>query len=155
MAYYSTSELEAMSGRKEVQIEANNFGTTGQYDELQSLAIQVRNLIMMEPGTMPNAMDMGVGARLYVMERALPEVLSDLRQKIELNCRKFLPNVDLIRQVSIEEYTDTATSMSGLLIWVSINNIGTSPLEANDSDAIAIALVADNNSQTVVSKIFV
>lgn len=153
MSTLTISELSELQGTSEQRLELNAFGTTDKYDRLRSIAIQLRGLILLEAGSMPNAKDMGVGIRLYLQDRISESLLSEIRQKIETNVRSFIPEANVIRSIKVEEYTEPTTGTSGILIWASINkdsDIGT------ESEAIAISVVSGKGSASeIVSKVYV
>ena len=69
----------------------DDFNISKEVDELTAIAIRLNNLIMMNPGTMPNDPKMGVGVRKYNFEYANTETIYKLRNDILEQMELYLP----------------------------------------------------------------
>jgi hypothetical protein len=62
---------------------------------LFALARRLQTLIIMEPGTIPNLIDAGVGIGTYLGELADDITLSNLKDSINFQVTKYLPNKEV------------------------------------------------------------
>ena len=56
-------DLQAETTKAEVQMRLNAFKVTDSYTGLQALAIKIRDIVLMEPNTQPNALEMSLVIR--------------------------------------------------------------------------------------------
>jgi hypothetical protein len=75
---------------------------------LRAFAKRLQTLIIMEPGTLPNCVDAGVGIGLYVAEMADLATLTEITERINSQIQKYLPN-SLIRTMDVKIVTDPNT----------------------------------------------
>jgi hypothetical protein len=75
---------------------------------LRAFAKRLQTLIIMEPGTLPNCTQAGVGIGLYVAELADYATLSEITQRINSQVEKYLPN-SVIRSMEVKIVTDPNT----------------------------------------------
>ena len=78
--------------RDEVSFEQSAFMTSHNFSDLVAFAKRLQALIIMEPGTHPNAVGMGVGIRNYLMEFGDPITIGEIRSRIESQIEKYVPN---------------------------------------------------------------
>lgn len=81
----------AESTKIETTLTLNAFGTTQNYTELQALAKRIQSIILMEAGTNPSNIEMGVGIRNYVTEFMDDITLSRLSKLTMDQVNKFIP----------------------------------------------------------------
>lgn len=83
--------------KKEVVFKLNAFKTTDSFSDYAALAMKIKDLLLMEPGTHPGAVDMGVGIRNYLMEIADSTTIQALTSDTETQIRKFIPTTAIKR----------------------------------------------------------
>lgn len=89
---------------KEQTLWVDDFSNAKEVDELTAVAIRLNNLILMDPGTMPNDPKMGVGIRKYKFEYANTDTIYKLRNNILEQMELYLPieknyNIDVLIQI--------------------------------------------------------
>lgn len=89
----------AESTKIETTLTLNAFGTTQNYTELQALAKRIQSLILLEPGTNPANIEMGVGIRNYVTEFMDDTTLTRLSRVTLDQVNRFIPT-QLVKDIT-------------------------------------------------------
>lgn len=110
---------EDESLKEEVTFSSSQFSTSAVYTGMQALAKRIQTLFLMEPGTNPSAVTMGIGIRNYLMEFKDNETLTGLNNIALEQIRRFIPS-DLVRSVSFMENT-SKDGYSSIICVVYIN----------------------------------
>jgi hypothetical protein len=82
----------AEAGKQELIFKLTAFKTTGKYTDYQAFAIKLQELLLMEPGTHPDALGMGVGIRNSLMDLLDSATIDDLTRRTEQQIATYLPN---------------------------------------------------------------
>jgi hypothetical protein len=77
--------------KDELVLAKSIYNTNEVRKELEALAQVIQNLIIIEPGTYPNDPSMGVGIEGYQFEFLDAKTISDLRDKIDSQIKRFIP----------------------------------------------------------------
>lgn len=86
---------EDEAGKKELIFRLNAFKTTDSYDGFPALATKLRDLLLMEAGTHPGAIGMGIGIRNYMTDLADDITLQALTDATESQIKQYLPTSDI------------------------------------------------------------
>lgn len=95
------------------------FTKTHEITGILAFAKRLQTLILMEPGTIPNAVDIGVGIGMYIGEFADDETLNEVIVKIKNQAARYIPNAPS-HDISIVYVKDKTTNSTGLAITVTI-----------------------------------
>lgn len=97
-AHLLSPEVESL--KPEESFIINEFLTTARYTDTFSIAFKVRHLILMERGTNPSNVRMGVGLRNYIFEFDDSETLITIEEEINKQVNEFIPN-DVISSIKV------------------------------------------------------
>jgi hypothetical protein len=89
----------AESTKIETTLTLNAFGTTQNYTDLQALAKRIQSIILMEPGTNPANIEMGVGIRNFVTEFMDDTTLTRLSRITLDQVNRFIPT-QLVKDIT-------------------------------------------------------
>jgi len=89
----------------------SSFLTDYVYEDLYALAKRLQTLILMEPDTIPNLSNAGVGIRNYLFNFRDDETLNSIRSSIDNQISKFVPNSNIFN-ITVEKYTNNFNSDS-------------------------------------------
>lgn len=98
--------------KKEMFLSIDDYNKPTTKEGLLTLAENIIHLILMEPGTMQNFPDMGVGIGMYIFDLNTPDTLAKIRSSINTQIQKYVPNNN-IQETAVESFTD---DLSGLPI---------------------------------------
>lgn len=84
--------------KDELVFKLTAFKTTGKFTGLQALAIKIQDLLLMEPGTHPDALGMGVGLRNSLMDLLDSTTIDELNLRTERQIATYLPN-NMVKRV--------------------------------------------------------
>lgn len=152
MVDYADYEIDAAaeSEKNEVTFFLSAFADTAYYTDLQAFAVKLRDLILMEAGTNPAAIDMGVGIRNYLFEFLDDETLQYLNQAVNEQQRKYLPS-ELIKRIEFN-VNGNNDDRNKLYIFVYVNNDD----QQYSSNYFAIGIGTDaSKSSELVSQIYI
>jgi phage baseplate assembly protein W len=97
-------EQEAYYFEPELLLAKSVYNTTAMRENLEALAQTIQNILIVETGTYPNQPELGVGIENYQFEFLDNITLTELKEKIDNNLKKFIPtyltidfDVDLIK----------------------------------------------------------
>lgn len=76
--------------------------------DLRAFAKRFQTLLIMEPGTIPNLVDAGVGIGMYLSEFADSSTVMSLTERINDQVGKYLPN-SLVAEIIVEILSEQAT----------------------------------------------
>jgi len=144
---FTTPSDEALKTEQSLEISA--FGTTTVSNSYTALALRVQQLFLLEPGTNPAAITMGIGIRNYLMELADKQTLDEIYNNAKSQLDKFLPS-DEIRDISVEAQLD-ASNIRTLIIKVFLH-------KTNDefkSGIFAVTFSSNNTNSKVYSQIYI
>jgi len=133
-------DIQAEALKEEVTFQPSQFKNTAAHKELSALAFKLQDLLLMETGTNPAAVDMGVGIRNYLSEPQDDVTLETLNRLIQYQQQTYLPT-PLIRSL---QFRRDPTVANKIYLFVQINN-------ENDDyirDFFAIGLSSDAQRQT-------
>jgi len=82
-----------MAFKKETLLEIDNFNSAKKMSELASMALNVRNLLLMEKGTVRGCFDMGCELLKYRFDLMSDTFVSDLTNIITYQINTFLEEV--------------------------------------------------------------
>jgi hypothetical protein len=85
----------------EFTLSISDYKEAGRETGAVALAHQLQTLMLMEPGTLPNAPDCGVGIGLFRHEFADESTLSVITARITDQLLRFLPN-DMVTDISVQ-----------------------------------------------------
>lgn len=92
-----TPELESL--KNEESYLASAFNNSYKFNGVKGLALKLQDLILMEPGTNPSALDMGCNIRSFLFEFLDDASLTMMNNLVTEQQRRFLPS-DLIRSMN-------------------------------------------------------
>lgn len=148
-AEYATN-IQTESRKGEITFSPSLFANTQIFTDLQGFALKLQDLILMEPGTNPNAITMGIGIRNYLFEFIDDETLSVLNREVNEQQQKFLPS-DLVK--SIEFYRNPNNASDNMLqVFIFINNIDGNYV--NNYFAIGISKSTNKNT-SLLSQVYI
>lgn len=126
--------------KEEVTFEPSQFKNTAAHKSLSALAFKLQDLLLMEAGTNPAAVDMGVGIRNYLQEPQDDVTLENLNRIIQYQQQTYLPS-SLIKSL---QFRRDPVVLNKIYLFVQINN------ENGDyiRDFFAIGLSSDAQRQT-------
>lgn len=84
--------------KDELLFKLTAFKTTGKFTGLQALAIKIQDLLLMEPGTHPDALGMGVGLRNSLMDLLDSTTIDELNLRTERQIATYIPN-NMVKRV--------------------------------------------------------
>lgn len=87
--------------RDEHTFDETAFLTSHIHKDLIAFAKRIQALLLMEKGTNPAAVDMGVGIRKYLMEFQDRATINEMRKEIDSQIDKYLPN-DIISNIEVK-----------------------------------------------------
>jgi len=85
----------------EMQMSINSFRQSAYETGVRAIALRAQNLLLMEKGTYPDAMDMGVGIGMYLFESITEDLVILLQSEISGQLREYLPDI-LVDEVRVE-----------------------------------------------------
>lgn len=94
--YEINSTLESL--KNEESYVASAFEDSYKYNDLRGLALKLQDLLLMEKGTNPAAMDMGCAIRTYLFEHVDDITLGEMNAMVSSQQRKYLPS-DVIKSL--------------------------------------------------------
>lgn len=144
---FSTPADEAI--KSEQTLEINAFGTTNAFSDYYALALRVQQLFLMEPGTNPAAVEMGIGIKNYLMEIADTQTLDEIYAVSKYQLSRYLPTEE-IRDITVESILD-ASNIRKLYVKVYLNKTD----EDFKAGMFAIGIHLDSLKSTVSSNIYV
>lgn len=86
-----------------------------------AFAKRLQTLLIMEPGTIPNATEIGVGIGTYISEFADNETLDGVTAKINNQITRFIPNPPSYN-LDVSMIRDKSTDTMGLAVKVKLLN---------------------------------
>lgn len=97
---YSKYEIDPYkeSLKNEETFIPSAFIDTHKYNGVKALAMKLQELILMEKGTNPAALGMGVGLRNYLFEFIDDQTLTELNNEVKSQQEKYVPT-DLIKSM--------------------------------------------------------
>jgi len=93
---------------------------------IRGFAKRLQTLMIMEPGTLPNCTEAGVGIGLYLAEFADAESLTEITNNVNYQISTYLPN-DVISNLSISIIKDPVTNDPVLALIVTMNMSSVAP----------------------------
>ncbi|BDH16483.1 MAG: hypothetical protein [Bacteriophage sp.] len=126
------------------------FIDSHKFTGVQALALKMQELILMEKGTNPAALGMGVGIRNYLFELADGETISTLVSEITSQQQTYLPT-NLIKRVEVIR-TDRPTERNNIFIFIHLNTIDEN--YTNNYFAIGLTDKVSKNENTILSEIY-
>lgn len=138
--YENRLSLNNEAIRPEDTLKINEFGNTHKWHKQFAIAFKVRNLVLIEKGTIPSNVDMGVGIRNYVMEFLDSETISNLKEEIFRQVHKYIPNNNISRLELKTNEDDKRIERNSLLLVLGFGKFG------DDDDITEIALKFGTNS---------
>jgi hypothetical protein len=99
---------------KEPDLDIGPFMGTRELGGLEAVAVRIKNLLLMEPGTHPDDADMGVGLGLYRSEILTEELRGNLAFRIQRQILKYLTDAPLT-QVTVTQGADPLLSHANLV----------------------------------------
>ena len=139
---YADYELDPQkeASKEEITFEASPFKTTATYKDLSALAFKLQDLLLMESGTNPAAVDMGVGIRNYLQEPQDDITLEGLNRLIQYQQQTYLPT-PLVKSL---QFRRDPNILNKIYLFVQINNDNDEYIR----DFFAIGLSSDGQRQT-------
>ena len=97
---YSDYDVNPVSEsvKQEMIFKLTAFKTTGKYTSFQAFAVKLQDLLLMEPGTQPDAIGMGCGIKNYLMELLDENTIAEMNALVERQIKTYLPN-DVVKKV--------------------------------------------------------
>jgi len=81
--------------KKEFILEVGSFKRAKEVGGKVSLARKIQTLLLMDPGTMPNMPEMGVGLSDFRFEGLDDTTLNLVRKRVEEQVRRYIPDANL------------------------------------------------------------
>ena len=97
------------------------FKSSATLEDLTGLAKRIQNVLLMEPNTIPNYVNAGVGIRRYLMEQATDTTESDAKRLIFSQLRNYLPSA-VVDDVSVRIINSTITGKPELTVIVVVRD---------------------------------
>ena len=127
--------------KSEMTFVPDAFRTSHQITGLFALAKRLQTLIIMEPGTIPNLTEAGVGIGTYLQEMADQTTMNSLKERISAQVEKYLPNNE-INSIDTKLITSREDGKSYVALFC---NLGT-PLDGKTSFAMTFGTNSNGNS---------
>ena len=93
----------------------NAFKTSYDYEKAFAVAKRLQTLVLMEPGTLPNLVDCGLGIRTYLFNFRDSTTINTINSKIQDQVQKYMPNNN-IQSVEAEFFVDKSGSQKSIVI---------------------------------------
>lgn len=123
---------------QEDSFSIDEFNNGKRWKDNFSIAFKVKNLILMEKGTNPAAIDMGVGLRNYLFELLTDETIDEIREEITNQIKDYIPN-NRLKEVLVESGNDRLTlGKNSLFILLKFGE-----LQKEDPEVIALKFEND------------
>jgi phage baseplate assembly protein W len=84
-------EQEAFIFEPELLLAKSVYNTNAQREHVEALAQTIQNIMIVETGTYPNQPQLGVGIENYEFEFLDNQTLTELKEKVDGNLKKFIP----------------------------------------------------------------
>jgi hypothetical protein len=136
--------------KTEFTLEVSPYREAGRSRGAVGLARQLQTLLIMEPGTIPGALDAGVGIGSYEYEFMDSSTISDLTTRVSNQLSRFLPN-NLIADLAIS-VVDGEANAKVLAVRVLLKSTNT---DSNEKMILALFARKAGSSKGLVSKIVV
>ena len=146
---YDTFDVANEAIKQEETFILSAFNDSYKYTELQALSIKLRELILMEKGTNPAALGMGVGIRNYLFEFMDDTSLYQLTEEVTAQQRLYLPS-SLIKSFKFVRNKKGDPDRNKLFLFIYLNKT-----PDNTLDYFALSLKPSTfNTSTVGSDIY-
>lgn len=146
---YNSFSVENEATKNEETFFASAFTNSFKYTDLQALALKIQELLLMEKGTNPAAIEMGVGIKDYLFDFLDETTLSQLTQEVNYQQQKFIPT-NLIKRFEFYKNDLDAGGRNKLYIFVHLNNYTNYAVEY-----FAIDITVNSTNKTkVISNIY-
>lgn len=86
----------------ELLLDFNNFKQQAAYNDMEALAKVFQNIMILNPGNLPNQPELGIGISSYEFEILDEQLITELTNKIKTQCSRFAPN-NYIYDVTVEK----------------------------------------------------
>lgn len=147
-AAYSVSP-EAESQKHEITFMMSAFNDTVKYTDIQAYALKLQELILMEAGTNPAAVGMGIGIRNYLFEFLDSITLENLAKITLEQQRKYLPST-LVKDI---EYRSSGLKGERNMVHIFVYLNEYDENYSNNYFAIGVGIDASKTSK-VLSQIY-
>jgi hypothetical protein len=126
--------------KDEVTFIPDAYRTSHNITGLFALAKRLQTLIIMEPGTIPNLVEAGVGIGTYLQEPADDITVSNLKDRIARQVEKYLPNRE-ISSVDVQQGVNKEDGKNFMAIFFKLGIA----VENKDSFALTFGLNSNGN----------
>ena len=136
------------STKQEFTLEVSGFKEAKVSSGLSGLAKNIETLIIMDKGSYPDLMDMGVGIEDYEFEFLTPETISSIRYEVKEQIRKYIPNNN-VQEVVVEalDNDDKLKRSIGIMITLSKS--------IDNKSEIIMVVNTDTQNNSIESTIFI
>ena len=125
--------------------------------DLEALAQTIQNLILINPGTMPNDPLFGIGIERYLFELMNDNTLSEIKNNIEDQISKYIVHDDVTVNVEVKPVGTSSKSINALGVSVQLSPSSSNGIEStsNDNLEIGFAYAASTTTRQTISKIMI
>lgn len=125
--------------------------------DLEALAQTIQNLILINPGTMPNDPLFGVGIERYLFELMNDTTLSEIKNNIEDQISKYIVHDDVTVNVEVKPASTSNKNINTLGVSVQLCPSSSNGIESNSDDSLEIgfAYAASTTTRQTISKIMI
>lgn len=121
------------------------FTNSFKYTDLQALALKIQDLLLMEKGTNPSAMAMGVGIKNYLFEFLDDATIAILTEEITYQQQTFIPN-NLIRNFQFFRNNLENSERNKLYLFIYLNKN-----DEYEEEYFAIDVSINNDSSNTIN----
>lgn len=115
-------DIKKVNFNREPLLDFDGFSNTRFYEEGESLAQNIRNIILTEKGTYPNTPDFGVGINRYLFEILDGNTISRISSEINDQISKFIVSDSVEINVIVERINENREDLNALAISVTLTN---------------------------------
>ena len=125
--------------------------------DLEALAQTIQNLILINPGTMPNDPLFGVGIERYLFELMNDTTLSEIKNNIEDQISKYIVHDDVTVNVEVKPMGTSSKDINSLALSVQLCPSSSTGIDSNSDDSLEIgfAYAASTTTRKTISKIMI
>lgn len=145
--------MSNLTGLEEEQsFTESNFKTNFKYDSLFALAKRLQTIVLLEPNTIPNLPECGVGIRLFLFNFNDELTLNLIKQKITTNIQQYMPNSNILSIEVNKISNNNSGKTDGIYIKGNVYD-KSDPNASNIVKQIGMTFVTDGASR-LVSEIY-
>ena len=126
-------------------------------NDLEALAQTIQNLILINPGTLPNDPLFGVGIERYLFELMNDNTISEIKTNIEEQISKYIVHDDVTVNVEVKPVGSSKNNINALGVSVQLYPSNSNGIESDSDNSLEIgfAYAASATTRQTISKIMI